>query len=553
MSNKLLFSHVWEDPSIEASVVGNNKKMLMICSGGDTLIHILCEDSLKIKNMKFDIIDSNKLQISLCVFKLLLLDYTKNNDNYWKLLYNTENYEIEHYNFIIDELIKIYEYLPYVKYLDLLKANSILLKKGILLQGELEKTFKNLVNSKMNFVNNFNHTVLCDKFGSNAVQLTSIDNDFVKRFKFIYDKYIEYYGTNIYLSKYYHRMMTGYEKNDIQNEIVDKFKINFDKDLLKNINFIYQDIETFVENSQIDTYDIIQLSNVTDWLKNNENIIELVKNVYKICKFEGNIIWRSLNGDYILSDMIEIYHKNNLKTIKYCEDKSFFYKTVIISTKCFNVETMLLNVEKLTENNMFDHPYFKKLQEFSLNEFYKTQLQFYHAVKHWVYILQKVSEKLKNINEFELDTILNKNINEELGKENGISHSETFIGFLKSLNNGICDDVNNIKYKSICVTKFNDTLERIINEQDLVYVCAFLGAIEYKYIRVSQFIKEYCDVHLIKQPHYTLHEILDIEHSTDLYYIATTLFTKYNNNLNNLYQGIKDGCNSLMNLYKEML
>ncbi len=66
----LLFANTWEDSDIELSVLtnGSTNKILMVCSGGDTLIDMLCSNEMN-ENLQIDVIDSSKIQIALCIFK----------------------------------------------------------------------------------------------------------------------------------------------------------------------------------------------------------------------------------------------------------------------------------------------------------------------------------------------------------------------------------------------------------------------------------------------------------------------------------------------------
>src|SRR5271169_2511488 len=107
---KLAFSHVWEDPTSESSIINsirsstkNKIKILMVCSGGDTLIHLLCNNDLD--NIEIDAIDNNRLQISACVFKLLLSHYLHGDHLKYIDIMNGNNNKTDDMKKLLHELI----------------------------------------------------------------------------------------------------------------------------------------------------------------------------------------------------------------------------------------------------------------------------------------------------------------------------------------------------------------------------------------------------------------------------------------------------------------
>jgi S-adenosylmethionine:diacylglycerol 3-amino-3-carboxypropyl transferase len=79
---KLMFSHVWEDSDLESSVLKSfhkknsiNTQLLMVCSGGDTLIHLLCNNYNDIRrlNMTINVLDNNPLQLAIFVTPQILI------------------------------------------------------------------------------------------------------------------------------------------------------------------------------------------------------------------------------------------------------------------------------------------------------------------------------------------------------------------------------------------------------------------------------------------------------------------------------------------------
>lgn len=575
-AEKLLFSHVWEDPEIESDVVKMCRpkvqnddtpyKMLMVCSGGDTLIHLLCENQEEFEsyNLWIDVIDSNRLQIAITVFKILTLNYLNfcnNHKIYKSIVYGKGNVD---YEILIGALKHHYRDIEWVKWLGVWKEgdNMNLLKSGVCKLGEMEKTFQDLVRSKMNFDSNFDHQTLASKFGDASVSLSS-SNNFVDRFKLIHEAYVKNHGDVYEQNRFYYRMIKGCDSDQVLNDMVHKFRI-VDKSVLKRIRFIHEDMEKYVTTLDMPVYDVIQTSNITDWLMTRQNIASFIKSIHRICRLGGRVIWRSLNGEY---DLIELIRQNSeCARITHRSDSSYFYKTVIISTLgvCADqiIKTINLDNPETVAKILTSHAYFSKLQlkdvvnesnnqmqTFGIYDFLMTQIPFYHAVENWVKVLCAVDERLKAMHRNDLSQILNRNIDDEKGTHAGIPHTETFKAFLDGLSDKIGGSFYVIQpVPSRCVESFNQHLHNIVKHKHLGYVCGFLGAIEHQYISISGLIKKFADYHHITQPHYTEHEILDEQHSADLFEIASAV----TDDPQEVLQGAMDGQRVFLNLYERM-
>ncbi len=593
-----------EDADIELELIKKlpvnteqENKMLMVCSGGDTLIHILSHNPNLIKNkkLKIDVIDSNKLQIALCIFKLLVLHFINNNEKdmgfylgdyhlskvtlYEQLMHGGKNID---YVKLLDTLCQNYQNLDYCKFIYIWKEDKYLqmLQNGIIFQGELERTFRNLIKSDMNFNHHFDHKILEENFGTNALQLSS-NCSFSQKFEHIFKKYKMNHGNKYTENRFYYRMVHGYEDTNVQNKILDDGS-NITYQILESLHFINQDMLSYVKETN-NQYDIIQVSNVTDWLESVENIIDFVKNISRICRSDdligrtnerGKMLWRSLNGDYDLEKILRYDHnycENELFEQK--EDKSYFYKKIIISYKKNTINDVFQMVDKFVNwNNTITHGYFSKLNLktnnlFTLSQFLNTQIQFYFAVEHWVIALLNVSKILISLNEHTMNNLLNDNINDELGlhslhkndeldslskitdNENK-KHTETFKDFLFAMAENIDQVIDIDSHKTQCINDFNDKMDKIIETKSLSYICAYLGTIEYQYILVSKIIKDFVDMHNISQSHYEMHELLDKKHASDLYFIAIHFHTDINKDINN---GAYDGYIDFMELYNKMI
>jgi len=308
---------------------------------------------------------------------------------------------------------------------------------------------------------------------------------------------------------------------------------------LKRIRFICQDMKSYI--LQCDThYDIIQTSNITDWLNTTANVHSFVDVILSNLKDKGIAIWRSLNGDYDLMNMLNSTNTNILHVnIPFC-DKSHFYKAAIITRK--------LSIPH-EEQEIAKHVYFAKI--FTPEEFLRSQIPFRFAVDNWIKTLIHLRD---NININRCISILQENIDDEAGIVDGLSHSDTFRDFLNGWSEITKTTWSESNVNTEHVTEFNNTLHEMINTQPLEYSCGCLGEIEYMYISISKLIKEFSDSHNIKQSHYKNHEILDLKHSTELFTIGIAMSdtTIGSNSSIKILDGAAYGRKIFLQLYKKM-
>lgn len=309
----IYFSQVREDPAIELSVCNmindHNLNILMIGSGGCTLFSIINNN---INNI--DVVDINQSQINLILLKIEVISFLKNKYKFLDFIegrFKKEEYDII-YNCIKNKL-------P-TQCTDFWDDNMHLIYKGINSIGNYEKLFNELIDSKFNFKKVFNKENLITKFGINAIS-NSKDN-FSSHFEYILNRYkTECTPENNY---FYHQILYGiYSKKDLPY-----YFDNFDNiSTYKNkINLIRADLSQ--KQLPDETYDIIHISNITDWM-NNKIIDSFIQKIYKALKKNGFIIARKLLGNYNLKSKISEY----FSVINVPEDKSFFYSEVVVGKK----------------------------------------------------------------------------------------------------------------------------------------------------------------------------------------------------------------------------
>lgn len=104
-------------------------------------------------------------------------------------------------------------------------------------------------------------------------------------------------------------------------------------------------------------------------------------------------------------------------------------------------------------------------------------------------------------------------IDENCGK---LTHVETFYQFLVEC--GFKGSLQSIKSNFI-VLKHHNLLQSYMTKYSFEQCCAILGSIEYIYHIISGEINKYFEEAKGYQPsnHYTIHELLDVQHATDLF------------------------------------
>ena len=165
-------------------------------------------------------------------------------------------------------------------------------------QNELVKLkFKNLENN--NYYGGIFEELLYNAYNNNSFdELFSTDN-LIKHFT---DNAVKF--TSKSFAEHFKNRINNMEKNHFYELLVNK--INTNKYNIENINNNFNKV-SFHTNNIIDflidtsnTYDFINLSNVTDWM-NQKDIFSLLDLVYKKLKKNGVCIIRKLLSDNIIT------------------------------------------------------------------------------------------------------------------------------------------------------------------------------------------------------------------------------------------------------------
>ena len=160
-----------------------------------------------------------------------------------------------------------------------------------------------------------------------------------------------------------------------------------------------------------------------------------------------------------------------------------------------------------------------------------AQTSFYKAVEAFPRALCLLGSKIE-------DSSTRLKVIENLWEEHGhgdenVFHVKSYINYLSALG---LENVKDIKKENIFVKYWIENL--LINNNVSSLYAIELAAIEYIYTRVSKKIIEtlnrddFCLKH--QQNHYSIHEVLDVNHANDLIDIALKEASKQQVDINNL-------------------
>lgn len=202
-------------------------------------------------------------------------------------------------------------------------------------------------------------------------------------------------------------------------------------------------------------------------------------------------------------------------------------------------------------NNIKSNKYLVKLQENpQLDNFLKSQDSFINAVDNWSKILAFLLTKLPSDKE---RAVIVNNLYDEHGSGNSDkSHVSTFKQFMKSLNYQeelLLNNKDTFTYKF--VKQFNEKMTHYININNWINNVAMLGMIEYVYITISTNIHNYVKQYIPSDQitHYSLHEIMDVKHSTELFEL---LIPYVDSHYNDIEDGLELGYYIFDDLYNSL-
>lgn len=202
-------------------------------------------------------------------------------------------------------------------------------------------------------------------------------------------------------------------------------------------------------------------------------------------------------------------------------------------------------------NNIKLNKYLIKLQQNpSLDNFLTSQDSFINAVDNWSKILAQLLIKLPS--DKERSVIINNLYDEHGSGNSNKSHVNTFKQFMKSLNYPYDLILNYTDTSTYTIIKqFNDRLTLYLKINNWVNNVAMLGMIEFVYITISTGIHNYVKQYIPSDQitHYSLHEIMDVKHSTELFEL---LVPHIDTHYNDIKEGLELGYFIFDDLYNSL-
>jgi hypothetical protein len=211
-----------------------------------------------------------------------------------------------------------------------------------------------------------------------------------------------------------------------------------------------------------------------------------------------------------------------------------------------NILNIAKNINQINKNDYF---VFLNTHGITPEKFVKSQKNFGLAVNYWSIILGKLFITLPSYKERKL---LVKNLYDENGD---ISHVESFDNFMNVVSKHFKISSEHIKpdhENCFHISHFTNFLEGMVETQTYQHCALVLGMIEYVYMTVSNIIHNYVAYYMKTNdiPHYSLHEILDMSHATDLFNIALS----YKNlTVEDVNKGLEIGYTLMSELYSGLL
>lgn len=290
---------------------------------------------------------------------------------------------------------------------------------------------------------------------------------------------------------------------------------------LPSITYIHDVMNNALEQSPSESYHVVHLSNIIDWLtpQEAEKTLDLA---YKALKPGGIVIIRQLNSNIDIMNLGKNFNWDTKTSQEFLtSDRSFFYRNFLIGVKpCPSTAplTQKLADQILLETPVIKGDFFTNLSTMSLQDFKSVQTQFYFAVDYFSRPMAALIARLP-LHKDRIDII--HNIIEEHGDFSVTQyHSNTFKQFLRTI--GVNAESLDIQ-PTAPVHMFNTTLMGICTTGDPITAIACLGIIEYAFADISALIAQNVIARnwVSKEDlvHYNLHADIDKQHAQDFFKI----------------------------------
>jgi S-adenosylmethionine:diacylglycerol 3-amino-3-carboxypropyl transferase len=345
----IYFSQVREDSNIEKFIInkcllkfGKNINIFMIASGGCNILNI-CKFVADL-----DTINDPQKVLSNCIKRINKIYAIDKNRSQIELL-KLKSYMVSSLGtgfYVKDMLNNGFNFETYELFLKGLDKNSIeywiehkeLLKRGVNRVGRYEQLFKDVCKNENDKIkNDFSNENLIKIFGENAVK-QSTKNNFSEYFLNYINKIKNMdYKKNYILASFLNngeynnnRLVPYLSFDDRENKKEYECYIK----MIEKINYEYSclDIIESLEKIEDQSLNVIQTSNITDWM-DDANMRLLFDLILKKLKYKGYVIMRRLNSDIVLTDFVVKNYKNYFIIDNNYEDSTYLYSEVLILKK----------------------------------------------------------------------------------------------------------------------------------------------------------------------------------------------------------------------------
>jgi pyrroloquinoline quinone (PQQ) biosynthesis protein C len=280
-------------------------------------------------------------------------------------------------------------------------------------------------------------------------------------------------------------------------------------------------MNTVLATTEAETYNVIHLSNILDWLT-QEEATETLALAYKALKPGGIVIIRQLNSNLAIPLLGQQFKWDSKRGDELTlNDRSFFYRHVLVGVKPALAPAP--RVTELADKVLQEIPvikgsFFNELSTMSLSTFQRMQTQFFFAVDYFSRPMAALIARLP-LHEQRIDIL--RNIVEEHGDFLVTQyHSNTFKKFLETI--GVAPQIIASLVPSSPINMFNYTLMNVCTHEDPLIAIACNGIIEYAYADISALLAQtVIERRWIAIPellvHYNLHADLDKKHAQDFF------------------------------------
>lgn len=569
----IAFSVVREDSTQDQEIIKryfpeDKVSMIMVASGGCTAAQLISQSAIN----DLTLVDPNLAQLELSKFKIQLLmlptqkrleilgylpmnpqDRKEIMQGYMKVLNINENVFgnldaiavcgldfTGRYEKVFEELRK--NLANYKNELEgLFKLNNVADQiKYLAPETELGKALDKALDEVMSQEN------LVKLFGEKATanRVQAFSRHFAERIRIYLSKHLA--SSSPWLAN----MLLGNFNNDVMFPWLTA-KINKD---LPEMHYVNNFMNDALANSDANTYHIVHLSNIIDWLtpQEAERTLELA---YRALKPGGIVVIRQLNSNV---DIVKLGNKFawNLKVSNEFlnDDRSFFYRKFLIGFKPRASTAPLVQAmadSVLQEIPVIKGSFFQDLPTMDKDLFKRVQSQFYFAVNYFSRPMAALVARLP-LHKDRIDII--HNIVEEHGDFCIANyHANTFKRFLSTIDVPV-EFIDNLQPSHV-VNMFNYTLMGTCANEDPIIAIACNGIIEYAFSDISSLIAEkVVERGWVKKEdlvHYNLHADIDKQHAEEFFKIIEPYMQDMQQR-NKVISGLRLGAYIFNRLYEDL-